>query len=175
MKIILIGYMGSGKSTLAKQLAMELNLPFEDLDSYIEKQENMSIKEIFKQKGEIYFRLQESLYLKELLNQHADMVLALGGGTPCYADNMEQITKKALSFYLKGSIKTLCMRLKSEKKQRPLIASLNDGQLTEFVAKHLFERRNFYEQATIMINIDHKTINKLLEELLETIKKDYSK
>ena len=92
-------------------------------------------------------------------------MLALGGGTPCYADNMTFIQKKSQSIYLKASIATLCQRLRNEKSQRPLIASLNDEQLTEFVAKHLFERREFYEKADQVINIDDKSVDKLLEEL----------
>jgi shikimate kinase len=172
MKIILLGYMGSGKSTVAKELASALDLPFIDLDDYIIDKEKKSIKEIFETKGEIYFRLQESKYLKELLDHSEDTVLALGGGTPCYGNNMELIKKESLSVYLKGGIATICQRLKSEKQQRPLIASLNDEQLTEFVAKHLFERRNFYEQAAESISIDNKSVYELLQELLVIVKKN---
>ena len=139
MKITLLGYMGSGKSTVGKELAHALHVPFKDLDDYIIEKEGMSIKEIFQEKGEIYFRLQESRYLKELLHAKEDLVLALGGGAPCYADNMNAIKKEALSVYLKASIPALCNRLGSEKEQRPLIAALNDAQLTEFIGKHLFE------------------------------------
>ena len=170
MKIILLGYMGSGKSTVAKELARELNLPFLDLDDYIIEKEKKSIKEIFETKGEIYFRLQESKYLKEVIEKEVDTILALGGGTPCYGQNMELIKKTAKSFYLKGSISTICQRLRSEKQQRPLIASLNDEQLTEFVAKHLFERRNFYDQADQTITIDNKSVDDLVKELLILIK-----
>lgn len=172
MKIILIGYMGSGKSTVAKELAAALSLPFIDLDDYIVDKEKKSIKDIFEAKGEIYFRLQESKYLKEILEQETDAVLALGGGTPCYANNMELIKKESQSFYLKGGIATICNRLRSEKQQRPLIASLSDEQLTEFIAKHLFERRNFYEQADQSISIDNKSIHELLQELLVKVKKN---
>jgi len=171
MKIILLGYMGSGKSTVAKELARALNLPFLDLDDYIIGKEKKSIKEIFETKGEIYFRLQETKYLKEILENQVDTVLALGGGTPCYGHNMELIKKASQSFYLKGSISTICQRLRSEKQQRPLIASLNDEQLTEFVAKHLFERREFYDQADQIISIDKKSVDELLKELLVFIKK----
>lgn len=170
MKIILLGYMGSGKSTVAKALASALQLPFTDLDDYIIEKEKQSIKEIFKTKGEIYFRKQESKYLKEILENQTDSLLALGGGTPCYSDNMELIKNKALSIYLKGSIETIFYRLRSEKQQRPLIASLSDEQLTEFIAKHLFERRYYYEQADESVNIDQKSIDELLQELLAVVK-----
>ena len=171
MKIILLGYMGSGKSTVAKKLARALNLPFIDLDDFIVENEKKSIKEIFESKGEIYFRLQESKYLKILLDDPMDAVLALGGGTPCYANNMENVKKEAESIYLKGSIANICQRLRSEKQQRPLIASLNDEQLTEFVAKHLFERRDFYEQATKTVSIENKSPDELVQELMSYLKK----
>ena len=167
MKIVLIGYMGSGKSTVAKQLAKELDLPFTDLDDYIIEKEKLSIKEIFDTKGEIYFRLKESEYLKQLLHDENAGVLALGGGTPCYGNNMQLIKEASQSFYLKASIATICQRLRNEKAQRPLIASLDDEQLNEFVAKHLFERRNFYEQATVVITIDNKSVTELVDELIK--------
>ena len=171
MKIVLIGYMGSGKSTVARQLARKLDLPFTDLDDYITASEKLSIKEIFETKGEIYFRLQESKYLKQLLADENDGVLALGGGTPCYGNNMEVIKEASRSFYLKAGIKTICQRLRNEKAQRPLIASLDEEQLNEFVAKHLFERRNFYEQAGVIISVDNKSVTELVHELLDIIQR----
>jgi shikimate kinase len=144
MKIVLIGYMSSGKSTIGKHLADKLFLPFIDLDIYIEKKEKKSVSDIFKNKGEIYFRLIEHKYLKEILISDQKVVLSLGGGTPCYADNMNLInTANTISFYLQTSIKVLVDRLTKEKDDRPLIASLEDNKISEFVAKHLFERRVF--------------------------------
>lgn len=166
MKIVLLGYMGSGKSTVAKQLAKGLKLPIIDLDDYIIDQEEMSIASIFETKGEIYFRLQESKYLKQLLEQKDDLVIALGGGTPCYGNNMELIKNASESFYLKASIQTLCNRLIKEKDQRPLISSFDEAQLTEFVAKHLFERREFYQQSKHIISIDDKTIEAIVADVI---------
>ncbi len=170
MKIVLMGYMGSGKSTVAKQVAIGLDIPFIDLDDYIVEHENKSIAAIFKAEGEIYFRLQESKYLKQLLDQEQDLVLALGGGTPCYAKNIELIGKASESFYLRASINTLSDRLVKEKEQRPLIASFDGEQLKEFIAKHLFERRNFYEQAKHTIAIDDKAIEEIVEEIRSKLK-----
>jgi shikimate kinase len=169
MKIVLLGYMGSGKSTVSKQLAGALDIPFTDLDAYLESKEKASIREIFNDKGEIYFRKQESKYLQELLQDRKAGVLAVGGGTPCYGNNMDLIKKHSLSIYLKGSIPTIVQRLKKEKAKRPLIASLNEDQLTEFVAKHLFERRNFYEQAFRILSIDKRTVKELVLELQHII------
>lgn len=164
-KITLLGYMGSGKSTVARILGSEMGLKPLDLDEYIAEKEGLPIPEIFASKGEIYFRTVESRYLKELLDAEEDMVLALGGGTPCYADNMDQILQKSRSYYLKASIGTLVERLVREKEERPMISSLADEQLDEFIAKHLFERRSFYERASETIVIDGKDPHRIAGEI----------
>jgi len=166
MKVILLGYMASGKSTIGKKLAKKLFLPFIDLDDYIEKKEKAAISTIFKEKGEIYFRRIEHHYLKELLNAKEDFVLSLGGGTPCYAGNMELIKKsEAIAIYLKASIKTITERLLSGKDGRPLVADIGEDKIAEFVAKHLFERNEFYEQATYKVTIDNKTVDEIVTEI----------
>ena len=167
MKIILLGYMGSGKTTIGIQLARKLFLNFTDLDDFIEEKEQQSIKEIFKQKGEIYFRKIEHKYLKQFINENESYVLSLGGGTPCYAGNLDLIlkNKKSLSFYLRGSIPTLFKRLSENKFKRPLISDLSDDKLTEYIAKHLFERSLFYDKATHKISIDNKEIQEIVTEI----------
>lgn len=165
MKIILLGYMASGKSTISRQLANKLGIKAIDLDDYIVDKEGTSINEIFKNKGEIYFRKQENKYLQDLLNNKDSFVLALGGGTPCYAGNMDLIKNNAYSFYLKANLNTLFDRLKIEKESRPLIAILDNDKLMEFIAKHLFERTPFYEQSEHTIIIDNKTIDQIVKEL----------
>lgn len=164
-KITLMGYMGSGKSTVAQILGEKLGWPIIDLDDYISKKEGVSIPEIFKSKGEIYFRKIENTYLLELLKSDEPFVLALGGGTPCYANNMEAILEKSDSYYLKASIGTLLERLTKEKGHRPLIAGLSEEQLTEFIAKHLFERRNYYEKAETILSIDGKDPEQIASEI----------
>jgi len=167
MKIILIGYMGSGKSTVGKILAENLKLNYIDLDQYIEEKEQCPISVIFKNKGEIYFRKKEHLYLKELLNTKKSFVLSLGGGTPCYAGNMDLILKSdyTKSFYLELSIPNLVNRLEKEKSQRPLIAELSSENLPEFIAKHLFERRTFYRKANHIINTNTKSVNETINSI----------
>jgi len=166
MKIVLIGYMASGKSTIGKYLADRLFFPFLDLDDYIEKQEKKSIANIFKDKGEIYFRQIEHKYLKEILLSKESFVLSLGGGTPCYANNMSLINNSNVSsFYLQSSIKTLVDRLIREKNKRPLVASLENEKISEFVAKHLFERGVFYNKANFIINIDSKSTSEIVKEI----------
>ena len=158
--------MASGKSTIGREISKKLDMKFIDLDDYISKREKSSISEIFKVKGEIYFRRIESFYLSEILNSKDRFILSLGGGTPCYSNNMELIlNSEASSIYIKASIKTLVARLTSEKNKRPLVAELENDKLTEFVAKHLFERRFFYEQASITVITEDKSIEEITTEI----------
>jgi shikimate kinase len=158
--------MASGKSSIGKKLSKKLSTRFIDLDDYIIEKEKMSIADVFKSKGEIYFRRIENKYLKEILSKEDDFILSLGGGTPCYGNNMEEINKeKTVSIYLNGSTATMIERLIRKKAKRPLIASLSDDKIPEFVAKHLFERRPFYEQAKMTIKIDDKTKKEVALEL----------
>ncbi|WP_159023028.1 shikimate kinase [Formosa sp. L2A11] len=169
MNLILIGYMGSGKSTLGRKLAKKLNHPFIDLDDYIEDQEQLSIPELFKTRGEIYFRKKENEYLKALLEDQDNVVLALGGGTPCYANNMALITahKNATSFYFKAGIKELTSRLKHEKENRPLLNRFStDDELMEFIGKHMFERSAYYNQADVVIPVDNTTELDVLDKVM---------
>jgi len=169
MIVVLIGYMGSGKSTIGKELATLLNYHFLDLDDYISKKENQSIPEIFKIKGEIYFRKKETEYLKALINSSENTVLALGGGTPCYADNMSTLLTgvNLKLFYLKLSIPNLVDRLFKERKKRPLISHINTkDELQEFIGKHLFERVQYYNQATYKNNADNISKKEIIEAIL---------
>lgn len=168
MIIFLIGYMGSGKSTIGQKLSTILKYEFVDLDTYIQDKEGKSIPELFKSRGEIYFRKIENQYLKEVLILDS-AVVSLGGGTPCYGNNMDIIksTNDTKSIYLKASIPQLAERLMKEKNNRPLISHIKNPEgLTEFIGKHLFERSVFYSQANITISVDSKSINEIVEEIV---------
>jgi shikimate kinase len=165
MKIVLLGYMASGKSAIGKLLATRLNLQFIDLDCYIETCEGQSISKIFSSKGEIYFRKKESEYLQQLINLNNDCIISLGGGTPCYGNNMDIIKNNSKSFYLKASINTIYERLKNETSERPLVATIGVENLKEYIAKHLFERAAFYNKADQTILVNDKSIIKIVEEI----------
>ena len=166
MQIVLLGYMGSGKTTVGKLLAKKLIIKFLDLDLYIEKSEGMKISTVFQEKGEIYFRKKEAASLREILSADEDFVLSIGGGTPCYANNMDaiaEITKNGI--YLKVGIEELTSRLEKEKVDRPLIANIPNEELQEFIGKHLFERSFYYNQASHVINCDAKSPEQIASEL----------
>lgn len=165
MKIVLLGYMASGKSAVGKILAESMKLQFIDLDEYIEEKENLSIKNIFSFKGEIYFRRKESEYLQELMNLDSNYVISLGGGTPCYGNNMDMVTSNSKSFYLSASINTIFNRINNETSQRPLVATIGINSLQEYIGKHLFERSTFYNKADKTILVNEKSLIEIANEI----------
>jgi shikimate kinase len=149
-KIFLTGYMGSGKSTAGKKLASRLNYSFIDLDELIEEEYQMTIPQIFSTKGEQEFRAMEHNTLKKVLERD-NIVVACGGGTPCYYNNMELINGNGISVYLKMSADALVSRLMNAKVKRPLIANKNEEELRAFVNRQLEKREDFYHQAQFTV------------------------
>ncbi|MEO0573760.1 MAG: shikimate kinase [Bacteroidota bacterium] len=167
MKVVLLGYMASGKSTIGRLLAAKLGYDFIDLDEEISNQVGMDIPKIFSEKGEIFFRRRETEVLMDILKRDTQIVLALGGGTPCYGQNMQLIKEHTPnSFYLNLSIPSLVMRISGEKEQRPLVARIPDEELPEFIGKHLFERSPFYSLADHTIFAQDKTEEQLIAEIM---------
>lgn len=156
--IYLIGFMGSGKSTIAKKLAKELNKTFLDLDDYITEKEQKSIPEIFSQVGESGFREIEHKALKEIASKK-NLIVATGGGVPCFFNNMEIMNKNGKTVFLQLSPEELAKRLTPEKSHRPLIANLSENELVDFITKKLEERNKFYNKASIIISSESRDIN----------------
>ena len=170
MKIVLVGYMGSGKSIVAKKLSERLKISFADLDFLIEKEANKPIKKIFDEKGELFFRKLEHKIFKEVLNQKEPIVISTGGGTPCYYDNYKLYdTKNCFSIYLKATIETLSKRLFIEKEKRPIIANFNREELENFIAPHLFERSFYYNKSKLIITVDKKTVDEIVEDIFSKL------
>lgn len=166
-KIVLLGYMGSGKSVIGKLLSRKVNLDLLDLDQVIEKRAGMSVNKIFQEKGEIYFRKLESTIFKELMWSEAKFILSVGGGTPCYSNNYELLQQQnVFSVYLKASVEELYNRLTLDKENRPIIASKEADELKEFIAKHLFDRGYYYNQAKHKILVDGKSCDKIVAEIV---------
>ena len=170
MIISLLGYMGSGKSHVSKNLSKKLNFPLIDLDQKISEENLLSIAEIFQTKGEIFFRKEEKRVLENILNEEKDIILSLGGGTPVYYSNMDLINEKSKSIFLRASVKTLTERVLLQKNTRPLIAKLNDDDVPEFIAKHLFERNPFYSKSHFTVDTDSKTANDISAEIIKLLK-----
>ncbi|MFD1601907.1 shikimate kinase [Flavobacterium artemisiae] len=169
-KIVLLGYMGCGKSTIAQNLSKTANIPFLDLDKCIEKRADLSINEIFEKHGEIYFRKLEHEMFLELLQSDEEIIIGLGGGTPCYANNHELLKRDdVVSVYLKASIDTLYNRLIHNKSKRPLIANMDEEEMREFIAKHLFDRSFYYNQAQHKLPVDGKSVEETVQEILELL------
>ncbi|TVZ17327.1 shikimate kinase [Maribacter sp. MAR_2009_72] len=167
MKIVLLGYMGSGKTTIGRIVANHLGIKFLDLDEYIEEQEKMTVANIFRERGELYFRKKEREYLADIFLRKDNFVLSLGGGTPCFGDNMQLVNKQTKnSFYLNIHIDELTNRLKQEKEHRPMIAHLANEEVQEFIGKHLFERSYFYNMAHQKIKGNQRTPSALAEEII---------
>ncbi|NQY10508.1 MAG: shikimate kinase [Flavobacteriales bacterium] len=160
MRIYLMGYMGSGKSTTGKQLAKKINMDFVDIDDFIEEKEGMPIPEIFKSKGEDYFREMEHLALQEL-SVLENTVISLGGGTPCNEKNLLLIKETGTSIYLKMSIPALIHRLHNAKEKRPLIKGKSENDLKSYIAINLGVREDFYNRADITISGENFDIDDL--------------
>ena len=170
MKIVLVGYMASGKSTVGRLLASHLQMQFIDLDDYIEANQKKSIKNIFSEKGEIFFRKLEHEMLKEVLEKEESIVISTGGGTPCYGNNMTTILEQAdTSIYLDLSIPNLVNRISKEKESRPLVKNIPDAELPEFIGKHLFERRPYYMQAKNVVDCNGADVETVVQRIRDLL------
>jgi shikimate kinase len=170
MIISLLGYMGSGKSHISKNLSQKINFELIDLDQKISEHHQQTIPEIFQNRGEIFFRKEEKRILEEILDSKNNIILSLGGGTPVYYNNMEIINEKSKSIFLRASVKTLTERVLLQKHTRPLIAKLEDSDVPEFIAKHLFERNAYYSQAHFPVDIDSKNASLISDEIISLLK-----
>ncbi|MBD3582840.1 shikimate kinase [Flavobacterium selenitireducens] len=169
-KVLLCGYMGSGKSTIGKKIAQMTGLPFRDLDDIVEQMTGMPISQLFKQKGELYFRKIEHEAFKSAMESHESFVLSLGGGTPAYANNHLMLNgENVVSFYLRACVETLFERLKGESENRPLIAGKANGEMKEHIAKNLFDRSYYYNQSSHAIAIDGKSVAEVAREILQKL------
>lgn len=161
MRIYLIGYMASGKSKLGRELADGLDYGFLDLDDLFEERYRISILDFFDKYDEQNFRRIE----KELLHETAgleNIVIATGGGTPCFFDNMEFIRKHGLSVYLFWETPALISRLNQIRRRRPLIKDMSAADLETFIQKHLLERESFYRQADLVFDMQEEDLDFLL-------------
>ena len=161
--IILTGMMGAGKTTVGKELATIMNCNFIDLDETIEKNYG-KISDIFKQKGEEYFRQIETLELKKL-NIQENFVLSTGGGIVLKDENIKILQTLGYVFYLEASTDTIYERIKNQK-HRPL---LNTPDPKRSIEEILSKRKKLYENSGEKITVNNKNVKEIAEEIYERI------
>ena len=150
MTFFLIGFMGSGKTHWGKIWAAKYGFTFIDLDETIEKTEGKSIAAIFEIKGEDYFRKIEADALKTL-SEIENTIIACGGGTPCFYDNISWMNEKGTTIYLSASPQEILDRILEEQEKRPLLKKMNHAELLFFIEQKLKERASFYNAAKLII------------------------
>ena len=162
MQIFLVGFMGSGKTHWGRLWSANNPFSFADLDDVIEKEQQTTIKKVFEEKGEIYFRDIETATLHSF-TEHQNTIIACGGGTACFNNNMEWMNGHGITVYLRSSPKELAERLLSEKNHRPIIKDIHDNGLEDFITKKLSERESFYNRAKIILDTKGITVNTFKE------------
>ena len=169
IRIFLIGYMGAGKTTLGKAFARHLGLTFIDLDWYIEERFHKTVRQIFAERSEEGFRELEKRMLHEVA-EFEDVVIATGGGTPCFFDNMEHMNQSGETVFLEVSQDVLFRRLKVAKQQRPLLAQKTDEELNTFINDALQKRLPHYTKAKHIFRADELEDKKQIQLSVEALK-----
>ena len=165
--------MGAGKTTLGKAFARAMGLTFVDLDWYIEERFHKSIRQLFTERGEGGFRELEKRMLHEA-GDFENVVISVGGGTPCFLDNMDYMNQAGETVFLDVDIHVLFRRLRIAKQQRPLLTDKNDEELMTFILEALQKRLPFYTKAKHVFNgeklEDRRQIKQSVERLKELLK-----
>ena len=164
--IFLIGYMGSGKTTVGRILARQYGIEHIDLDWRIEQRFHTKISDMFAEIGEDGFRRRERNMLQEIMCME-DVVVSVGGGTPCFFDNMEQMNSAGYTIYLQCNIGVLVERIMRSQAKRPIVANKTKAELEIFVAEHLSGREKFYLKAQSVWNAEKMDFDELKRDLID--------
>lgn len=165
MRIFLIGFMGSGKTHWGRLLSQKLSIPFFDLDEQVTEHAGKSIPEIFATEGEEQFRMMEKDVLYIITESHTSFVMACGGGSPCYFNNIEYMNQAGTTVWINTPLDILFERLVKEKDKRPLIKELSAEQLRGFIGKKFAGRKIYYEQADVTVDDEPVQLDKLIEKI----------
>lgn len=157
--------MGCGKTYWGKILSEKLHVPFFDLDEKIVEHKGKSIPEIFESEGEEHFRLLEKDVLHLLSESHESFVMATGGGTPCFYNNIDYLKKQGTVVWINCSTDCLYNRLIKEKDKRPLIKNIPDAELKSYIIRKYSSRKIFYQQATVILPEEVITIENLVNKI----------
>lgn len=155
-RVFLIGFMGSGKTFWGSKWAAVSGFKFFDIDEIVEAEQGKTIAEIFAQDGEGHFRNLETDVLRTFVDKQ-NVVIATGGGTACYNDNITWMNTNGTCIYLRSSAENIFKRLISETEKRPLIKHLQNNELLFYITEKIKERESFYQQAEIIIDVDNLT------------------
>lgn len=158
-KFFLIGMPAAGKTTAGKFISNNTNLELIDLDSEIEKYCGKKIKDIFHEYGEEYFRKIENNLLINIIKINDRFILSLGGGTPCYKNNMDVIKKSGISFFIDRDLEFIIKKVRKNKK-RPMFYGIED--IKDYLKKMYASRKKFYNRSNFTVK------NK--EEILSLVK-----
>ncbi len=160
MRVYIMGFMGSGKTYWGSQWADYHKMSFIDLDKQMEVAEGITIEEIFTQKGEHYFRSLEAATLRSTA-QLENAIIACGGGTPCYENNIDWIKENGTAVFIDATPEVLMNNLLEEKNKRPLIKHLNADELLPFIKDKIAERNFYYQQANLLLPYSALTVHSL--------------
>ncbi len=169
--VFLVGLPGSGKTTVGKLLSASMGLPFIDLDDIIVESEGRSIKSIFEENGEDYFRSVERACLSSLIESHKAAIVSTGGGTPCFFDNTEKMNLAGTTCYLQTSWEVLASRVSPEQSIRPLFKGLSESAIEEQLTERFSWRLPYYLQASIIVNTDQRQAAEISREIREQLRK----
>jgi shikimate kinase len=164
MIIFLIGFMGSGKTTLGKQLATRLGYRFIDQDEMVEQKYQKTVSEIFAKHGEEEFRNAETQVIQDIVKRD-NCVVATGGGTPCFHNNMELMNEYGFTVYIKVDPEIITQRLKDAHTLRPLIKDKSEQEILEFTAQKLAERTPFYSRSKLVLYSKNLSVEDILRAL----------
>ncbi|MDD5508490.1 MAG: shikimate kinase [Bacteroidales bacterium] len=162
MRIFLVGYMGSGKTRTGKLLARAMNYGFMDVDELFEERYRISCRDFFKKYDEEAFRKLEHQLLSETILRD-NVVYSMGGGTPCFYDNMDMLNRYGLTVYIKLPALALYHRLKDSKKQRPILHRMAPDDLLPHIESQLLASDPFYSRAALTVDGINLNINELVQ------------
>lgn len=165
MRIFLIGFMGAGKTHWGRLLSEKLGIRFFDLDEQVAEHAGKTIPDIFAAEGEEYFRLLEKEVLYIITESHDSFIMACGGGSPCYFNNIDYMNEAGTTVWINTPLSILFERLVKEKDKRPLIRQLSEEQLQAFIGKKFADRKIYYEQAEITVEEEPLELDALIEKI----------
>lgn len=165
--IFIIGYMASGKTTFGRALARVLGREFIDLDFYIEQRYHATISEIFRREGEEEFRRKESAMLSEVADFEG-VIVACGGGTPCFNDNMDLMLDRGITIWLTATEERIVRRLMINNSRRPLMSGKSEEEIRQEVRRGLQARLPHYRRAQIEHSGEHLESVKEIDTNIDT-------